>query len=137
MSLKNFRTTYLRQLHGCLGDMAYELRIQYLSAGREQSWTPAINAYQCGDRIVVCVELAGVDREQIELHAEPRRLLLRGVRSPLEPSLEECPPRHVLALEIDQGVFQREIALPQAIDPDAVRAEQRNGLLWIQLPLAP
>lgn len=136
MSLEKIRTTYLRQMHGCLGDMAYELRIQYLSVAREQSWTPAINAYQCGEQIVVCVELAGVAREQIELHAKPRRLLLRGVRSPLEPSLEECPPRHVLALEIDQGAFQREIALPQTIDPAGVRAEQRNGLLWIYLPIA-
>jgi HSP20 family protein len=133
--MENIPSHFLRRIEGCLGEMAYELRIQYLSVAREQSWTPAINAYHCGSQIVVCVELAGVDRERIELHAEPRRLVVRGARAPIETLLTEAPPLHVFALEIDQGVFHREIALPLAIDPDAVRAKQRNGLLWIFLPL--
>jgi HSP20 family protein len=134
--MEELPSSYLRQLQGCLGDMTYELRIQYRSAAREQSWTPAINAYLCRDRIVVCVELAGVEKEQIELHAEPRRLLLRGARQPLERTLEGGPPLQLFALEIDQGLFQREIPLPLSIEPDAVHAEQRNGLLWVYLPLA-
>lgn len=117
--------------------MTYELRIRYLSVAREPAWTPAINAYLCQDQIVVCVELAGMEKEQIELHAEPRRLVIRGMRPPLETTGDEGPPLQILALEIDQGIFQREIALPRAIDPAAVRAEQRNGLLWIYLPLLP
>jgi HSP20 family protein len=133
--MEKIHTTYIRQLQGCLGELTYELRIQYLAAARERSWTPAINAYHCGSHIVVCVELAGVDREQIELHAEPRRLLIRGVRAPLESITGQSPPLQIFALEIDQGTFQREIALPIEIVPDEVRAEQRNGLLWIELPL--
>src|SRR5262245_2101772 len=115
--------------------MTYELRIHYLVPTREQSWTPAINAYCCRDEIVVCVELAGVDERQIELHTEPRRLFIRGVRQPLEKDADCGPPRQVFALEIDQGVFRREIPLPLEIDPNHVQAEQRNGLLWIHLPL--
>jgi len=115
--------------------MTYELRIQYLAATREQSWAPAINAYGCRDRIVVCVELAGVEENRIELQAEPRRLLVRGVRQPLETMVDCGPPLQVVALEIDQGVFRREIPLPLEIDPARVSAEQRNGLLWIHLPL--
>lgn len=115
--------------------MSYELRIQYVSARREQSWSPAINGYLCAEQIIICVELAGVDQQQLELHAEPRRLRLRGVRQPLEAILAESRPLQVFALEIDQGFFEREIALPLDIHPAAVRAEQRNGLLWIYLPL--
>lgn len=133
--MEKIRTTYLRHLQGCLGDMSYELKVQYLSVTREQSWTPAINAYQCRGHIVVCVELAGVDEQQIAIEAESQRLFLRGVRRPLEGCMGEEPPLQVFALEIDQGAFQREIALPLEIDPGGVRAEQRNGLLWIYLPL--
>lgn len=135
--MANIHSSSLGQLQGCLGDMTYELRIRYLSVAREQTWRPAINAYCCRDQIVVCVELAGVDREQIELQAEPYRLLLRGVRQALDPEIRESPPLQVLALEIDQGAFQREIALPLQVDPARVRAEQRHGLLWIYLPLVP
>ena len=133
--MEKIHRTYLRQSHGCLGGITYELRIQHLSVAREESWTPAINAYRCRDEIVVCVELAGVDRREIGLHAEPRRLLIRGSRQPLEMAADECPPLQVFAIEIDQGTFQREIALPLEIDPGGVRAEQRNGLLWIYLPI--
>ena len=135
--MEKIHSAYLRQSQGCLGGISYELRVQYLSVAREESWTPAINAYRCRDQIVVCMELAGVDEREIELHAEPRRLLIRGSRQPLETAMDEGPPLQVFALEIDQGVFQREIPLPLEIDPERVRAEQRNGLLWIYLPLAP
>ena len=133
--MEQIHSRLLRQLHCCFGDMTYELRIHYLTSAREQSWTPAINAYCCRDQIVVCVELAGVDERQIELTAEPRRLHIRGVRQPLERDADCGPPLQVIALEIDQGVFRREIPLPLEIDPNRVQAEQRNGLLWIRLQL--
>lgn len=135
--MENITTSYLRQSQGSLGDITYELRIRYLSVPCPQTWTPAINAWRCRDQIVVCVDLAGVKKEQIDLHAESRRLSIRGVRQPLEMTMDKCPPLQVFALEIDQGFFQREIALPLEVDPAAVRAEQRNGMLWIHLPLTP
>ena len=99
------------------------------------AWTPAINAFLCQNQMIVCVELAGVARDQIDIRVEPRRLLVRGAREPLECTGEEGPPLQVFALEIDHGLFQREIALPCEVSPDGVRAEQRNGMLWIYLPL--
>jgi len=133
--METIRRSYLRHSSGCLGGITYELRIQHHSPAREESWTPAINAYRCRDHLVVCVELAGVDRQEIELQAEPRRLRIRGVRRPLEGCAGETAPLQVYAIEIDQGIFQREIALPLEVAPDGVRAEQRNGLLWIYLPV--
>jgi HSP20 family molecular chaperone IbpA len=41
----------------------------------------------------------------------------------------------LLAMEIDYGPFEREVLLPASVDIDNVHAEQRNGLLWISLPL--
>lgn len=135
--MERIHRTYLRQSHGCHGGIVYELRIQHLSAAPEESWTPAVNAYRFRHQIVVCVELAGVDRQAIELHAESRRLLIRGSRPPIELAADEGTPLQVFAIEIDQGFFQREIPLPMEIDPEQVRAEQRNGLLWIYLPIVP
>ncbi len=33
------------------------------------------------------------------------------------------------------GPFEREVRFPAAVDIEKVHAEQRNGLLWISLPL--
>ena len=38
-------------------------------------------------------------------------------------------------MEIDHGAFEREINLPRNVDRKSVHAEQRNGMLWIHLPL--
>jgi HSP20 family molecular chaperone IbpA len=77
-----------------------------------------------------------VDRSQIELRAEPRRVRLRGQRLPPEPGEAEGAALQVLAMEIDHGAFEREIVLPAEVDPEQVEAEQRGGVLWIWLPLA-
>ena len=129
------KSILLRHLSGSLGGLGYELRIRYLPQEPEHAWTPAINAFLCHDQMIVCVELAGVAQDQIDIRVEPRRLLVRGVRRPIECADHEGPPLQVFALEIDQGLFQREIALPSEVRPDGVRAEQRNGMLWIYLPL--
>jgi HSP20 family molecular chaperone IbpA len=38
-------------------------------------------------------------------------------------------------MEIDHGSFERILELPAEIDPEAVEANHREGLLWVYLPL--
>lgn len=127
---------YLKRLQGRLGDVVYELtKVQFSGIGAPQQWQPALNAYRCAECIIICVDLAGVDRAGIELRVEPRRLVIRGHRNPPEPAEAEHKPVQVLAMEIDYGAFQREVVLPSDVDRQRVNAEQKNGLLWIYLPM--
>ncbi|HEY5895362.1 MAG TPA: Hsp20/alpha crystallin family protein [Chthoniobacterales bacterium] len=132
ITMEKIRVTQLQRV---FGDLAYELRNRYQTFQPRTVWTPAINAFCCRDHILVCVELAGVEAQSIELRPEPRRLVIRGLRIAPEPDDCEGPLTQVLALEIDHGLFEREVALPVEIDPGRVRIEQRNGLLWIYLPV--
>jgi len=66
---------------------------------------------------------------------DERRVNLSGRRRLPSPTETGGRLLQILALEIDDGAFEREIVLPADIVPDAVQAEQRNGLLWITLPL--
>jgi HSP20 family protein len=139
MSMDELRNFYLRQLQGRVCGIATELtRLRYssLPLPAREVWHPAIDAYRCRDYILICAELAGVDRSQIAVAVEPRRVWLRGRRRPPEPRDTEGPALQVLALEIDHGSFEREIVLPVPVNPEQVEAEQREGLLWIRLPLA-
>jgi HSP20 family protein len=93
-----------------------------------------MNVFGCRGQIVVCVELAGVEKGSMEIDVQPHRLRVRGYRAAPEPEDCDGPLMQVLALEIDQGLFEREISLPVEVDPKRVKAEHRNGLLWIHLP---
>lgn len=135
--MEDIHSVYLRHLEGRLVGIACHLtRVRYSSSPATETWHPAINAYRCPDRILICVELAGVDRSAIQVRVEPRRVWLRGQRVPPEPLDAEGPPLQVLAMEIDDGAFEREVILPVDVVPEQVQAEQREGLLWLRLPLA-
>ncbi|HAB18283.1 MAG TPA: Hsp20/alpha crystallin family protein [Verrucomicrobiota bacterium] len=136
MNAEEFQGFYLRLLQNRVGGIASELtRWHYASVAAREVWHPAINAYRCRDSIVICADLAGVDRSDINLTVESQRVWLRGRRRPAEPRDPEGPPLQVLAMEIDHGAFERDIVLPVEVDPEQVHAEQRDGLLWILLPL--
>ena len=110
-------------------------RVQIVRFGAAPCWTPALNVYRYVDRYVVCVDLAGISQQAISVQAEPRRLRLAGYRPPPEPHLEGQGPVRVFTMEIDYGQFERELSLPDEIDPTRASAEKRDGWLWVQLPL--
>jgi len=100
------------------------------------TWQPPINAYRCETEIRICVDLAGVDRREIDLRVDPHLVVIRGHRDISEPKDSDCRPVEMLAMEIDYGFFERTVELIDAVDVGKVHAEQTNGLLWIHLPFA-
>ena len=61
--------------------------------------------------------------------------MIRGSRELPEPANTDDRTLQLLAMEIDYGPFERDIVLPADVEIDKATAEQRNGLLWISLPL--
>ena len=136
--MEDIRNIYWRLLQSRVGDIACQLTtIRVPSFRASESWCPAINVYRCHDGIILCMDLAGVNKSDVRVSVESRRVLIRGQRQPPEPGEAAGPPLPVLALEIDYGPFEREVVLPLDVDPERVEAEQRRGLLWISLPLKP
>ncbi len=129
------RTIRLRWLHSSVQNVTHQVADLRLSRSATHLWRPAINAYRCEDCIRVCVDLAGVDRSDIDLVIANQCLSIRGVRDVPEPSGETREAMQMIAMEIDYGPFERELRLPAEIEVDKVHAEQKNGLLWIHLPL--
>jgi HSP20 family protein len=128
-------TIRLRWLHGSLAEATHQLASLRLSRCGPHAWRPAINAYRCERCIRICVDLAGVDRADIDLTIDEQLLSIRGVRDVPEPGSEEKEAMQMIAMEIDYGPFERDFRLPDEVDVKKVRAEQKNGLLWIHLPL--
>ena len=109
-----------------------------------ETWTPNVNLYENDSAYVVCVDLAGVDKEKIEVVVADQKLTLRGARLvPTFPEMEggggasggeSHPKLRVHLMEIDHGPFCREVELPADVDRERIGAAHRNGLLWIELP---
>jgi HSP20 family protein len=125
----------LSQLHGRLGDLVYQFtRVQFSQPPAPDTWSPAVNAYKCPLGFAICVELAGVAKDDIHIEVHSRTLRLEGRREIPEPKDKEEEPVQIVAMEIDSGRFAREILLPSEVQADAIRAEYKEGFLWIYLP---
>jgi HSP20 family protein len=133
--MKPVRAITMRWLHGPVDEVTYQLTRVRVSQFAPHAWRPSINAYRCQTCIRICVELAGVSRSQIDLKIEPRRLSICGTRDVPEPRDREGRALQTIAMEIDYGQFERTLELGAEVDVDKASAEQKDGLLWICLPL--
>ena len=129
---ENYR---LSQLHGRLGDLMVQFtKVNFSHPPAPDAWVPALNAYRCDQGFAICLELAGVPKDAIDIQVEQRMVRIRGQRELPEPKGKGEEPRQIIAMEIDSGPFARDISLPADIEPEAVRAEHKEGYLWIYLP---
>ncbi|HYF37987.1 MAG TPA: Hsp20/alpha crystallin family protein [Prosthecobacter sp.] len=111
--------------------------LQFTAAGLPMTgWLPAVNVYAYADRLEVCVDLAGVKREEVEVEVQSRRLTVRGHRAAPERGCERPPCGRILAMEIPDGDFERIIDFPVDVNTQQTEARQENGWLWIILPKA-
>jgi len=82
--------------------------------------------------LVVRLEVAGVERDDIEIALNERLLVVRGYRH--DPCrTNRCQFRQ---MEIDDGFFERRIVIPCSVDGNLAHATFDNGFLQIDLPKA-
>ena len=118
-----------------------QMQKSYFNFCPSETWTPNVNLYETGDTYLVCVDLAGVEKEKIEVEVIAQVLKLRGTRA--VPTHQEAVAAaagqetrrvRIHLMEIDHGSFCREVELPEDVDKDRIAANYRNGMLWIELP---
>jgi HSP20 family protein len=93
------------------------------------SWMPAVDVYETDARVVIRVDLPGVDQSDIDLRIEDGALVLRGERKFASGEKQE----DFLRIERSYGSFQRTFRLPGTVDPGQVQASHKDGVLEILL----
>jgi HSP20 family protein len=101
-----------------------------LTTGNRGLWRPPIEVYETGEALEIVAELAGMDREQIEVLIEGDIISLRGVRP--DPAI--CERRSYHEARISYGHFAADIHVPFPVDGNAASATYENGFLRISLP---
>jgi HSP20 family protein len=94
------------------------------------SWTPVCDVYATPGALVLCLELAGLQQENIDLRVDGDELVVEGERK-ME---REHEGEHFHRVERSFGRFSRRFRLPSTVDRDAVQASYSNGVLRVELP---
>jgi HSP20 family protein len=94
----------------------------------QPSWRPPADVIETANEVIVLVELAGVDHDQLDVLLFEDALIVEG---------ERRLPAHAAgvyhAAEIRQGQIRLELPLPASIDPEQVTAQYERGLLEMRL----
>lgn len=96
-------------------------------------WRPATDAYETEDAFIVQMDLAGMDPAQIEVLADERSLVVRGIR----PDTSVPGKKHFHKMEISVGPFARRVPITIPVDPSSATASYRSGFLFVTFRKGP
>jgi HSP20 family protein len=91
---------------------------------------PPINVFQQGDDVLAIIELPGIDKNELRIQAKENTIRISGRKA------INYPEGSVHRRERTVGEFDRTLSLPVQLDPDAIKAEYRDGVLALFLPRA-
>jgi HSP20 family protein len=96
------------------------------------AWRPSVEIFRDDDDLVVRADLPGIDPDKdIELSIEGNVLHMKGHRS----FDREVSDEHRYVVERAYGEFRRELALPEGVDADKMKATYDDGVLTVTVPL--
>jgi HSP20 family protein len=95
------------------------------------TWFPAIEVAEQNGQLQVHAELPGIKPEDVKVEVTSDSLILRGERK----SENEQRSGGTYRSERRYGEFYREIPLPQGVSPEDAKAQFRNGVLEITVPI--
>lgn len=99
-------------------------------ARQHRAWRPPTDVYETTDCIIVKVEIAGMQREELHISLRAQDLTISGFRQ------DSAAKVGYQQMEIQYGAFESQVSLPAAVDQDAVEASYQEGFLVVRLPKA-
>jgi len=104
----------------------------WLSAGPSGAGSyPPMNVFRKGDDFIIIAEVPGVKKSDLQVQVKGNTIRLSGTKSVSYPDKAGVHRRERLS-----GRFDRAMTLPVEINPDAVKAECRDGILALYLTRA-
>src|SRR5581483_8383940 len=95
-------------------------------------WVPNTDVYTTDQGLVVKVELAGMQSENLHITVEGSKLRIAGER----PDGCRAAKFSFLAMEINYGPFENVLEIPSGYDLSQAKASYLNGFLRIDVPQA-
>jgi HSP20 family protein len=93
---------------------------------------PAIESFVDTGRLVIRVDLPGVDPEHVQIKVQGDVLTITGSRT----AETEEESKNFMHREFRYGVFERAISIPKGVKEEDISAAWRNGVLELIVPIA-
>ncbi|MBU4185072.1 MAG: Hsp20/alpha crystallin family protein [Proteobacteria bacterium] len=94
------------------------------------AWRPAVDIFDTDNAIVIKAELPGIKKDNVSIDVKGNVLTIKGERS-FDKEIKE---ENYYRKERSFGKFQRSFTLPEAVNPEAIKANFKNGVLEIEVP---
>jgi HSP20 family protein len=91
---------------------------------------PAVDIFETEHSLVVKADLPEIKPEELDIRVENNILTIRGERK-FEKQVNE---KNYLRVERAYGSFSRSFSLANTVNPDAIQAEYKNGVLMLTIP---
>jgi HSP20 family protein len=96
----------------------------------EAGWVPVADIVELEKEFVIKLDLPDVKREDVQVFADKGDIVIKGIRK-VE---RDAKAVKVIRREVFYGEFERVFMLPDNVDVHAIKAECRDGVLWVHLP---
>jgi len=97
------------------------------------SFVPAVDVYEDEKKVVLKLEVPGIEEKDLDVRVENHTLTVKGERKFEKEEKEENFHR----IERRYGSFYRAFTLPSTVDTENVDAKYENGVLKLELKKKP
>lgn len=97
------------------------------------SFVPAVDVYEDEKKVLLKLEVPGIDQKDLDVRVENHTLTVKGERKFENEEKEENFHR----IERRYGSFYRAFTLPTTVDTENVKADYQNGVLKLELAKKP
>ena len=117
------------QLERTLQDIFRTRSTGPMFACKDCGWVPQVDIYETGKEVFIWAELAGVEKEDLEVEVNSKAVRISGRRKELTKPADGA---YRLA-EIRYGKFERILYLPSPVDTEVVSSHFSNGFLNVRM----
>ena len=93
-------------------------------------WMPPVEISQRDNQLIICADLPGVKKEDVQIEVTHNKLIIEGERREENVRMSAQSYRRS---ERSYGQFYRMIPLPEGVDPDSAHAALKDGVLEIAI----
>jgi HSP20 family protein len=93
-------------------------------------WSPSADISETTKEFLIRAELPAVNKEDVKVTVDRGMITIEGERKQQKEDKDEKFHR----VERFHGSFMRSFALPENVDIDAIRCEDKNGVLTVHIP---
>lgn len=117
------------QIEKTIQDFFRPRPVNPMFACKDCSWIPQMDMYETEEEIVIWAELAGVEKDDLDVEINSKAVRIFGARK----EIPREPKGTYRLAEIRYGKFERVLYLPSPVDPEVVSSSFSNGMLAIRM----